>query len=62
MKACGVVVPTVQGHSWVPIPSKGSRMNVGIVLALPDDRRRQRRIGLGGRMACRAGRDGAEGP
>ena len=31
MKACGVVVAMVQGHSWVPIPSKGSRMNVGTV-------------------------------
>jgi len=33
MKACGVVVAMVQGHSWVPIPSKGSRMNVGTVPA-----------------------------
>jgi hypothetical protein len=46
----------------VPIPSKGSRMNVGTVPALPDGRRRQRRIGSGGCMACRSGRDGAEGP
>jgi hypothetical protein len=35
-KVCGVVVAMVQGHSWVPIPSKGSRMNVGTVPALPD--------------------------
>ena len=62
VKVCGVVVAMVQGHSWVPIPSKGSRMNVGTVPALPDDRRRQRRTGAGGRMACRSGRDGAEGP
>ena len=52
VKACGVVVAMVQGHSWVPIPSKGSRMNVGTVPALPDRRRRQRRTGPGGRMAC----------
>ena len=31
VKACGVVVAMVQGHSWVPIPSTGSRMNVGTV-------------------------------
>ena len=37
VKACGVVVAMVQGHSWVPIPSKGSRMNVGTVPALPAD-------------------------
>jgi hypothetical protein len=24
VKVCGVVVAMVQGHSWVPIPSKGS--------------------------------------
>jgi hypothetical protein len=62
VKACGVVVAMVQGHSWVPIPSKGSWMNVGTVPALPDGRRRQRRTGSGGRMACRSGRGGAEGP
>jgi hypothetical protein len=62
VKACGVVVAMVQGHSWVPIPSKGSRRNVGTVPALSEDRRRQRRIGSGGCLACRSGRDGAEGP
>lgn len=62
MKGCGVVVAMVQGHSWMPIPSKGSQMNVGTVPALPDDRRRQWRAGSGGCMACRSGRDGAEGP
>ena len=51
-KACGVVVAMVQGHSWVPIPSKGSRMNVGTVPALPTRRRRQRRIRPGEHMAC----------
>ena len=52
VKACGVVVAMVQGHSWVPIPSKGSRMNVGTVPVLPDRRRNQRRTGSGERMAC----------
>jgi len=51
VKACGVVVAMVQGHSWVPIPSKGSRMNVGTVSAFPNRRRSQRRTGSGGRMA-----------
>ena len=51
VKVCGVVVAMVQGHSWVPIPSKGSRVNVGTVLVFPDRRRRQRRIGTGERMA-----------
>jgi hypothetical protein len=62
VKACGVVVAMVQGHGWVPIPSKGSWMNVGTVPTPPDRRRRQRRVGPGGLMACRSGRDGAEGP
>jgi hypothetical protein len=62
VKVCGVVVAMVQGHNWVPIPSKGSRRNVGTVPALSEDRRRQRRIGSGGCLACRSGRDGAEGP
>ena len=52
VKVCGVVVAMVQGHSWVPIPSKGSRMNVGTVSALPNRRRRQRPSGSGERMAC----------
>ena len=52
MKVCGVVVAMVQGHSWVPIPSKGSRMNVGTVPARPTEHRRQRRFRPGGRTAC----------
>jgi hypothetical protein len=35
MNACGVVVAMLQGHSWVPIPSNGSGMNVGTVLVVP---------------------------
>src|SRR3954449_8017885 len=31
MKACGLVVAMLQGHSWVPIPSNGCGMNVGTV-------------------------------
>ena len=41
VKACGVAMAKVQGHSWVPIPSKGSRMNVGTVPVLPGRCHRQ---------------------
>jgi hypothetical protein len=34
-KACGVLVARLQGHSWAPTPSKGSRVNVGTILAVP---------------------------
>jgi hypothetical protein len=35
VKACGVVVAMMLGHNWVPIPSNGSRVNVGTTPALP---------------------------
>ena len=35
MKACGVAVARLQGHSWAPTPSKGSRVNVGTIPAVP---------------------------
>ena len=35
MKVCGVTVARLQGHSWAPNPSNGSRMNVGTVPAAP---------------------------
>lgn len=35
MKVCGVVVARLQGHSWAPIPSNGSGVNVGTILAVP---------------------------
>ena len=34
-KACGVGVAMLQGHSWAPTPSKGSRVNVGTIPAVP---------------------------
>lgn len=34
-KACGVGVAKLQGHSWAPTPSKGSRVNVGTIPAVP---------------------------
>jgi len=35
VNACGVAVAMLQGHSWAPTPSKGSRVNVGTILAVP---------------------------
>ena len=35
MKACGVVVAMLQGHSWAPTPSSGSRVNVGTIVEAP---------------------------
>ena len=35
VKACGVAVARLQGHSWAPTPSNGSRVNVGTIPAVP---------------------------
>jgi hypothetical protein len=35
VKACGVAVAMLQGHSWAPTPLKGSRVNVGTVPTVP---------------------------
>ena len=35
VKACGVVVAMLQGYSWAPTPSSGSRVNVGTIPAVP---------------------------
>ena len=35
VNACGVAVAMLQGHSWAPTPSKGSRVNVGTIPAVP---------------------------
>ena len=35
MNACGVAVAMLQGQSWAPTPSKGSRVNVGTTLMVP---------------------------
>ena len=43
MNACGVAVARMLGHNWVPIPSKGSEVNVGTISVPPEDRRSQRR-------------------
>jgi hypothetical protein len=60
VKACGVVVAMVQGHSWVPIPSKGSWMNVGPFRL---SRTTIAASGVPDRVdAWPAGREGTEGP
>ena len=35
MNACGVTTARLQGHSWTPTPSKGSKVNVGTILLVP---------------------------
>ena len=35
VKACGVTVAMLQGHSWAPTPSNGQRVNVGTIPAVP---------------------------
>ena len=34
-KFCGVAMAMLQGHSWAPTPSKGSRVNVGTISPVP---------------------------
>ena len=41
MKVCGVAVAMLQGHSWAPTPSNGSRVNVGTISVVPDSSRSQ---------------------
>jgi hypothetical protein len=42
VKVCGVTAAMLQGHSWAPIPSNGSRVNVGTIPVAPDLVRSQR--------------------
>jgi len=35
VKACGVAVARLQGHSWAPTPSNDSGVNVGTIPAVP---------------------------
>ena len=35
VKDCGVIVARLQGYSWSPNPTSGSRMNVGTIPAVP---------------------------
>ncbi len=49
VKVCGVAVAMLQGHSWAPIPSNGSRVNVGTIPTVPSQASSQ----LVGGKACR---------
>ncbi len=58
MNACGVAVARLQGHSWAPTPSKGSRVNVGTIPATPDPTSCQLAGGKARRRPMRSGWDG----
>ena len=59
MKVCGVIAAMLQGHSWAPIPSNGSRVNVGTAPVVPDLVRRKRPgLGKARRRLMRPGRGG----
>jgi hypothetical protein len=36
VKVCGVATAMLQGHSWVPIPSNGRKVNVGTIPVVPN--------------------------
>ena len=36
VKVCGVAAAMLQGHSWVPIPSNGRKVNVGTIPVVPN--------------------------
>jgi hypothetical protein len=59
VKVCGVIAAMLQGHSWAPIPSNGSRVNVGTTPVAPDLVRSQRAdLGKARRRLTRPGRGG----
>ena len=58
MKACGVVVAKLQGHSWAPTPSSGSRVNVGTTSVAPSPTSSQLAGGKARRRLMPPGWDG----
>jgi hypothetical protein len=50
VKNCGVAVAKLQGHSWAPTLSRGSRENVGTTPTVPSWS--SERL-LGGKVRCR---------
>jgi len=59
VNACGVATAMLQGHSWAPTPSKGSKVNVGTILLAPEQSGSQSEDS--GKVCCRlmlAGWDG----
>jgi len=71
VKVCGVVVAMLQGHSWAPTPSNGSRVNVGTIPTVPSPasgqlvggktRRRLMPVGWGGGPVVVRGRGATRG-
>ncbi|MGH2843413.1 MAG: hypothetical protein ACRDKL_07495 [Solirubrobacteraceae bacterium] len=71
VKICGVVVARLQGHSWSPNPSNGSRVNVGTIPVVPSPasmtlvggkaRRRLMPPGWGGGLVVVAGATAGHG-
>jgi hypothetical protein len=55
---CGVVVAMLQGHSWAPTPSSGSRVNVGTILEIPSPADSQSVDGKARRQPTSRGWDG----
>ena len=58
VKACGVVVAMLQGYSWAPTPSSGSRVNVGTIVETPSPADSQSVDGKARRQPTSPRRDG----
>jgi hypothetical protein len=50
VKDCGVAMAKLQGHSWAPTPSRGSRVNVGTTPMVPSSISDEL---IGGKVRCR---------
>ena len=67
VNVCGVATAMLQGHSWVPIPSNGRKVNVGTIPVVPNPgscqlpggkvRRRLMPPGWGGGLVVVRGRE-----
>jgi hypothetical protein len=58
VKACGVAVAMLQGHSWTPTPSNGPRVNVGTISLVPPRQSSRLEGGKARRRLMLAGWDG----
>jgi hypothetical protein len=58
VKACGVAVAMLQGQSWAPIPSNGSKVNVGTIPAVPSRSAASWPVGKARRRLMLSGWDG----
>jgi hypothetical protein len=46
VNVCGVATAMLQGHSWVPIPSNGRKVNVGTIPVVPNPGNMLTRCGM----------------